>query len=203
MRAGRGFSLIELLIGAGLLGLFMTSIVAALYSCNNYLRIAEAKIDAQSQCLQATMAISRTLNESNLQATTVSSGLGICFASPRNPGTGEISFLAGQLVWKQTMAYYLTTDDADIPVLMQKGFPYPLERLDPEAPISVASAMVTASNHTRVIARSVKEFQVETYAPDHPSPELRNSARIVIETYVPHYNTEYSVRIRTQIRIEN
>ena len=110
MRAGKGFSLIELLIGAGLLALFMTSIVGTLYYCNRYLKTADAKIAAQGQCLQATMWLSRTINESTMEATTVAPGLGVCFASPRSPGSGEITFLAGKLLWKQTMAYYRTVD---------------------------------------------------------------------------------------------
>ena len=63
------------------------------------------------------------------------------------------------------MAYYRTVDPDGVPILMHKGIPYALERLDPETPLSVAAAMTTATSHQRVISRYVKDFQIDTYAP--------------------------------------
>lgn len=204
MRAGKAFSLVELLIGGALLGMLMTSIVAALYYCNRYLHSAESKILAQSQCLQATTWLSRSLGDSTMKAITVAPGMGVTFASPRTAGTGEVVFSGGNLMWQQTMAYYLTNNTDNVPILMHKGFPYNSPTPDPQAPLAVAAAIATPSSQSRVIARYVRSMQIEVYqdVPANP-PELRNSARILIETYLPQYGLDYGVTVRTQVRLEN
>lgn len=204
MRAGKAFSLVELLIGGALLGLLMTSIVAALYYCNRYLHSAESKIMAQAQCLQATMWISRSLADSSIKAVQVDPGVGVTFASPRTPSTGEVVFTGGNLMWQQTMAYYLTNNTNNVPILVHKGFPYNVPTPDPQAPMSVATAITTPSSQSRVVARYVRAMQIEVYqnVPANP-PELRNSARIMIETFLPQYGLDYGVTVRTQVRLEN
>lgn len=205
MRAGRGFSLIELLICGVLIGFFLTSVVAALFYCNRYLRTAEAKIAAQTACLQTTTWVSRSLAESTLDAVTTTPGLGVCLASPREIGSGEVSFSQGQILWRQTMAYYLTTDAANRTVIEHKGFPYTgPPQLDPMPPMPVLNAVTTATVHRRIIARDVRSFEVEVYSldPIHP-PEVRGCARILVETFLPHYGLDYGITVRTQVKLEN
>jgi len=205
MRAGRGFSLIELLIASALLGLFMTSVVAALVYCNRYLQSAESKIAAQTACLQASTWISRTLSEGTMTSVQAVPGVGVSFASPRTPGSGEVTFLQGQLVWKQAMVYYLTNNSLGEPILEHKAFPYSgPPRLDPLPPFPVMAAAAAASDHRRVIARYVRRFEVDIYDVDPIySPDLQGCARIMIETFVPHYGLDYGVTVRTQVKLEN
>lgn len=211
MQAGerRGFTLIELLISSALLTLLLTAIVAALYYCNRYLRASEAKIEAQAQTMKAVNWLARNLSEATPRAIKTAPGLGVSFASPRTPDGREVEFSGARLLWQQNSACYRTNDANNRPILLFKTFAYGSATIDPEEPRDLPLAIAQGANRTRVIARFIRQFEVEFYAPDFVEPppfepgSLRGCARIMIESFVPQYGLDYSVTVRTQVRLEN
>lgn len=232
MRPGkkrRGHSLIELMVASTLVMVLMGTVVVALVNCNNYVRNAETKVDAQKQALQSSIWVSRSLSEANITSATnfTTPASGVSFPSPRNQTSGDVAWSSatgGALEWRQMKFVYLDqlqdpgcivvrgyplryTGAGINPAIEWTGFPpFPANGIFDLGPIGLQPLNNAVYTSTRppdkVLGQNIRVFTVDVYRPDDVV-ERASTANIVVESYAPYYNLNYGIRVVTTARLKN
>lgn len=146
-----GFTLAELLVYIGGLGLLLSCIYGVLLLSLGCFRVSQAAADLQSSAQKAVLRISAELSESNIGS--VSSGANyVVFCSPRGAIDQYDQDASGSLRWQKWVSYWVDTS----------GRLWRSEQLiasPPTSPPAAASApalaTLKASSRTRLVATGV------------------------------------------------
>lgn len=153
LRAGarRGFTLVELLVYTGALGLLLSCVYAVLSMSMACFQVSQAAADLQSSAQTSVLKISTDLSESNVGTVTAGSNY-ILFCSPRSAIDQFEQDTSGNLKWQKWVCYWVDTS----------GRLWRSEQLinaPPAAPPAATSApdlnTIKRSSRTRVIASGV------------------------------------------------
>ena len=119
-RGRKGYSLIEMLVSAALLGLIMAGVQKMLSAGLRYLHAVNTGIELQQQCLLSVLWLTRELSESNPRSVKVFNHPdGILFASPRDDEGNHWIDSSGYVRWPKFICYYVE-DQNGMKVLKRK-----------------------------------------------------------------------------------
>jgi prepilin-type N-terminal cleavage/methylation domain-containing protein len=174
-----GFTLVEVMISAGLLTLVMVGAYALIaFSVRWNLKMKES-VDTYQQALKVYSRVSYDLSTGSRESFIYGVD-GFAFASARPPD-GPFRFdSAGELLWHRYIVYYVEED-----TLYRHEFPIePAASILPETP-TIAIFRSKMTHQSAVMARDFSEFEIDpgsgasiTFKIDKEHPERGNSFQL-------------------------
>ena len=159
----RGTTLVEAIVGSGLLLLITGAFAFVLSSIYRYQERVEARLELNQQALLTISRISSELSESNLATIPNTDPNTLIFCSPRNL-SGDLQYTSGQLGFASLICYRLQAVGGGFDLLRQReGFPVVPRPPDPATmtPIRDLGYFAGSSLPARTVAQNVTLFEIE------------------------------------------